>query len=72
MGKIKTCLWGVHKWEEMGLAKLASKPSPDGLWKSQIFEGRLRSSDLSPLESDKQPGICGIYQLFILQIFLQF
>lgn len=57
------------QWEETGLAKLATEHFPVGLWETQIFEERLRSTDLSPLETDKQPGIHGIYKLFILQIF---
>ena len=59
---IKTCSWGFHKWDETGLAKPATEHLPDGLWKTHIFERRLKNSDLSPLEMDKQPGICGINQ----------
>ena len=51
------------------MRQLATEHLPDGVWKTQIFEGRLRKSNLSPLETDKQPGICGIHRLVILQIF---
>ena len=49
--------------------QLATEHLPDGLLKTQIFEGRLKNSNLSLLETDKQIGICGIHQLVILQIF---
>lgn len=42
--------------KEIGLAKLATEHFPVGLRKTQNFEARLRSSELSPLETDKQPG----------------
>lgn len=44
--------WGYHKGDEVCPAWLATEHLPDGLQKTEIWDERLKSRDLSLLETD--------------------